>query len=99
MASVGVIHAARRLTSATALKLYALIASIYALGVLVWVSRVEENLFHAANGGVLAVGNFVLYAITHTSIAVQLVLFVAAAALISLAADMLRSISAGQATA
>jgi aminopeptidase-like protein len=99
MASVGVIHTARRLTSATALKLYALIASVYALGVLVWVSKIEENLLHVANGGVLAVGNFVLYAAVHTSIAVQLALFVAATALISLAADMLRSISAGQATA
>lgn len=99
MASVGVIHAARRAVSATALKVYALVASVYALGVLVWVSRVEENLLSVMNGGVLAVGNFVLYAAVHTSIAVQAALLVAAVALVSLAADVLRSVSAGQATA
>lgn len=99
MASVGAIYAARRLASATALKLYALAASVYALGVLVWVSKIEENLLSIANGGVLAVGNFVLYAAVHTSIAVQAVLLVAAIALVSLAADIVRSVSAGRATA
>ena len=99
MASVGAIYAARRLASATALKVYALAASVYALGVLVWVSKIEENLLHIANGGVLAVGNFVLYAVTHTSIAVQAVLLVAAIAFVSLAADIARSVSAGQAAA
>lgn len=99
MASVGAIYAARRLVSATAFKLYALAASVYALGVLVWVSKIEENLLHIANGGVLAVGNFVLYAAVHTSIAVQLVLLVAMIALVSLAADIVRSVSSGQATA
>jgi hypothetical protein len=99
MASVGVIHAARRLASATALKIYALAASVYALGALVWVSEIQANLLHAMNGGALAVGNFVLYAVTHTTFAVQAVLFVAAAALISLAADLARSVSSGQAAA
>lgn len=92
LASVGVIHAARRAVSATALKLYALAASVYALGILVWVSKVEENLLNVMNGGILAVGNYALFAVTHTSVAVQAALVVAALALASLAADVSRSV-------
>lgn len=93
MASVGVIHGARRIVSATALKLYSLVASVYALGALVWVSRIGDNLAHVMNGGVLAVGNFVLYAVVHTTFAVQAVLLIAAVALISLAVDAVRAVS------
>jgi hypothetical protein len=96
MASVGVVHTARRLVSWTALKVYALVASLYALGILVWVARVQENLLHVANGGVLAVGNFVLYAVFHTSVAVQAVLLVATVALLSLAVDLIRTLSSEQ---
>jgi hypothetical protein len=93
MASVGVIHTVRRATSATALKVYALVASVYALGALVWVSRIGENLAQVMQGGVLAVGNFVLYAALHTTIAVQLVLVVAIVALASLAVDAVRALT------
>ncbi len=89
MASVGVIHTARRMVSATALKVYTLVASVYALGILVWVSRVGENLAQVMNGGVLAVGNFVLYAAMHTSVAVQATLVVAAIAFFSLVLDLI----------
>lgn len=89
MASVGVIHTTRRIFSATAFKLYTLVASVYALGILVWVSRIQENLLEVMNGGVLAVGNYVLFAVTHTSIAVQAVLVVATVALFSLALDLI----------
>lgn len=92
MASVGVVYTARRLVSATALKVYALVASVYALGILVWVSQVQANFLHAMNGGVLAVGNFVLVAITHTTFVVQAVLLVAVVALTSLAIDLARSV-------
>jgi hypothetical protein len=92
MASVGVIHTARRVLSLTALKVYALVASVYALGALVWVSEIQANLLQVMNGGVLAVGNFVLYAVTHTSTAVQLVLLVATVALVSLALDLVRTL-------
>lgn len=92
MASVGIIHTARRITSATALKVYALVASVYALGVLVWVSKVEENLLNVMNGGVLAVGNYVLVALAHTEVAVQAVLLVATVALVSLAVDLTRTL-------
>ena len=88
MASVGVVHTARRALSATALKLYALVASVYALGILVWVSKIEENLLNVANQGLLAVGNYVLYAAFHTSVAVQLILVIAAVAFISLVVDI-----------
>lgn len=92
MASVGVIHTTRRIFSATALKVYTLVASVYALGILVWVSRIQENLLEVMNGGVLAVGNYVLFALTHTTTTVQLVLFVAALAFFSLMLDMSRSV-------
>jgi hypothetical protein len=91
MASVAVVHTARRMVSATALKLYALVASIYALGILVWVSKIEENFLNVMNGGVLAVGNYVLYAAMHTTFMVQAVLLVAIVALVSLALDLTRT--------
>ena len=97
MASVAVVHTARRVFSATALKLYVLVGSAYAFGVLVWVSQVRENLLQAANNGVLAVGNFVLYAVLHTSLVVQVVLLVAAVALVSLAIDLARTLASRQA--
>lgn len=89
MAGVAVIHTARRAVSATALKVYTLVASVYALGILVWVSRIQENLLEVMNGGVLAVGNYVLFAISHTSMAVQATLVVATVALFSLAFDLI----------
>lgn len=89
MASVGVIHTTRRIFSATAFKVYTLVASIYALGILVWVSRIQENLLEVMNGGVLAVGNYVLFAVTHTSVAVQATLVVAVLAFFSLALDLI----------
>lgn len=92
MASVGVIHTARRMVSMTALKVYTLVASVYALGILVWVSRIGDNLAQVANGGVLAVGNFVLYAVLHTTFVVQAVLLVAIVALVSLAIDLTRTL-------
>lgn len=94
MASVAVVHTARRMVSATALKVYVLVASVYALGILVWVSRVEENFLQALNGGVLAVGNFVLAAFVNTSVGVQMASVIAILALGSLAIDLARSASA-----
>lgn len=93
MASVAVIHTTRRIFSATALKVYALVASVYALGILVWVSEIQANFFHAMNNGVLAVGNYVLVALTQTELAVQAVLLVATVALFSLALDVMRSLT------
>lgn len=93
MASVAVIHTARRIVSATALKVYALVASVYALGILVWVSEIQANFLHAMNNGVLALGNYVLVALANTEVTVQAVLFIAALACASLAADLVRSLT------
>ena len=93
MASVGVVHTARRAVSSTALKSYALVASVYALGILVWVSEVQANFLSAMNGGVLALGNYVLVALAHAELAVQAVLLVATVALVSLAIDLVRTLS------
>jgi len=92
MASVGMVYTARRLVSATALKVYALVASVYVLGILVWVAQVQANLLNVMNGGVLAVGNFVLYAVLHTNFMVQAVLLVAIVAFGSLAIDLVRTL-------
>jgi len=94
MASVGVIHTVRRMVSMAALKVYTVVASVYALGILVWVSEIQANLLNAMNGGVLAVGNFVLVAVLHTTFVVQAVLLVATVALVSLAVDLTRTLTA-----
>jgi hypothetical protein len=96
MASVGIIHTARRAVSATALKVYALVASVYALGILVWVARVEQNFNEAFHGGVDKVFAYLLAAVSHTTLAVQLVLVIATLALISLAIDLARSLTSRQ---
>ncbi len=93
MASVGVIYWAKALVSATAVKAYALVASVYALGALVWVAHIEENFLQVMNGGVLAVGNFALSAVSNTSMAVQAVLLVAIFAMGSLALDLAKTVS------
>jgi hypothetical protein len=99
MASVAVIHTTRKLTSMTALKVYALVLSLWSLAGLVWVARVQENFLQVMNGGVLAVGNFVLSAFTHTSTLVQLVSLVLIFALGSLVVDLARSVSAPRSAA
>ncbi len=87
MASVGVIYAVRQLFSATALKLYVCVASLWGIGQLVWVSRVFENLSSAGLQGAV---NFVLAAVLNTDLLVQLTLVVGVVAFISLAVDMTR---------
>lgn len=93
MASVAVIYATHALVSMTALKVYALAASAWAFGALVWVAHVEQNFLQVMNGGVFAVGNFILSAFTHTRTPVQLVILVAIFALGSLAVDLARRLS------
>ncbi len=94
MASVGVVYTTKALVSATALKVYGLVASVWAFGALVWVAHVEQNLGQVMQGGVLAVGNFVLSAFAHTSTMVQVVTLVATFCVGSLAVDVVRSMSA-----
>lgn len=92
MASVGAIYATRVLASATALKIYVLAGSAWALGALVWVARVQENLSVAFHGGVGPTFGYLLSAVTSTELAVQTVLVVAVFALGSLAVDAARSL-------
>lgn len=91
MGSVAAIYAVKSLLSGTALKVYALVASVWALGALVWVAHIEQNFLSVTRGGVLAVGNFVLSAFAHTSLTVQAVTLVAAFAAGSLLVDFTRA--------
>ena len=93
MASVGVIHTFRRLTSFTALKVYALALSLWSIGALVWVARVGENFMTALGGGVQQTAMYIFTAVTDTTVVVQLVLLVVLFALFSLAADLIRATS------
>lgn len=92
MASVGVIYTARRLASMTALKVYALALSCVGLVAFVSVSNVLHNFVDAMSGGVGKVFSYSFVAVTSTTLPVQAVLMVGVLALLSLAADMARSL-------
>lgn len=72
MASVGAIYVVRKLTNATALKLYVCVGALFALSKLVWVERVWSNLAHVGPQGAF---NFLLSAVANTDALVQLALF------------------------
>src|SRR3989338_10773745 len=91
MASVGVIYATRQLVSATALKLYICILSLYGIGRLVWVSHVFENW---ANVGLQGTLQFATFAVLNTHLAVQMTLVVLMFAGVSLFLDFTRGVSA-----
>ena len=91
MASVALIYAVRTLFGATALKFYVLLAAVWGVGKLVWVSKVFENLALVERSGITAVGNFMLAAIEHASTSVLLVLVVGIAAGFSLFFDVARA--------
>lgn len=93
MAGVGAIYVARTLTNTTALKIYALILSVWMFGRLVWVSKVFNNFFAVEKNGFGAISNYLLYAVLHTHLAVQLTLLVAAVAFIGLVIDAVRSLA------
>jgi|SRR3989344_796038 len=93
MAGVGVVYAARQLTSATALKLYVCAASLYGLVQLVWVHRVFENW---ANVGLSGSLQFVAAAVLNTHTAVQLTLMVLLFAAASLLLDLVRPLTANR---
>lgn len=91
MASVGAVYFGRVLTGTTALKVYAFILSMWVVGRLVWVSKVFANFVEVEKGGFASMSSFVLYAVEHTHLGVQIALLVAAAAFISLAVQALRA--------
>ena len=89
MAGVGVIYAVRQMASATALKLYICVLSLYGIGRLVWVSNVFENWAHV---GLQGTAQFVTSAVLNTHLPVQLTLAVLMFAGVSLLLDLTRSI-------
>ena len=93
MASVAVIYTVRKLLSRTALELYVLAASAVVLWRLVWVHKVFANFFVEEKLGFGAISNYLLYAVEHTNIVVQLTLLVAAVAFVALLVDFVKSAS------
>jgi len=91
MANVGVIYSVRKIFGPTALKAYVFVASVAALWKLVWVTRVFQNFALVERHGVASMGNYLLYAVAHTSPLVQLTLVVGAIAFIALFADLMRA--------
>lgn len=90
MGAVAVIHAVRAVLSLTALKIYAIVLSVWGIGRLVWVSKVVENFFTVQKAGISASANYFLAAFQHTHFGVQVMLLIAACALVSLLVDAVR---------
>src|SRR3989338_5596464 len=95
MAGVGVIYTARQLVSATALKLYVCVLSLYGIGRLVWVSHVFENW---ANVGLQGSLQFAASAVLNTHLPVQIALLVLVFAGVSLLLDFTRSVVSPRST-
>ncbi len=91
MASVLAIFIARKLVGRTALKCYALALSFWGIGRLVWVGKVFENFLVASNTGLEGVSHFLLSALEHAHLGVQLSLVVVVLAGISLVLDLARA--------
>ena len=87
MANVALIYTLRKLVSKTALELYIFIACLWAVGQLVWVARVFENL---ANAGLAGSVQFIIAAALNTDVLVQLVLAVGIVAAYLLFVDIIR---------
>lgn len=97
MAGVALIYTARALVSATALKLYALVASFGALVFFASVPNVLHNVqVVATNGGLPNVVLFIVYAILGTTIIVQFALAIGAVAFVSLLISGVRSFFVGK---
>jgi hypothetical protein len=92
MANVGAIYTGRVLTGMTALKVYALILSVWGVGRLVWVSKVFQNFLIVEKNGAGSIFNYAVSSLTHTHVAVLAVLFVGTVAFVSLVVDAVRSI-------
>ena len=93
MANVGTIYVGRTLTGTTALKVYALILSVWMLGRLVWVAKISQNFWNIEKHGLGSLSNYFVYSLEHTHLAVQLTLLVAAVAFVGLIIDTVRSLA------
>ncbi len=94
MASVAVVYAARQLTSATALKVYALGVSLAGVAAFVSVPHVAANFIAVESGGLGSITSYLLSAVTGTRLVVQLALGVATVAGVSFVVDAARSLLA-----
>lgn len=94
MAGVGVVYAARKLTSRFALECYALALSFAGAAYFVSLPHVAQNLFNVTSGGFPSVETFVLAAVLHTKLVVQIAMAVGLASVLLIGADMVRSSSA-----
>jgi uncharacterized membrane protein len=90
MASVVLLHTARRLVSRTALKVYTLAISFWGVVALVSIGNVTANFTNVAQGGVGSVAIFLVSAILGTTLLVQLALLLAALAAASIFTDVIR---------
>lgn len=96
MAGVAVIYVVRTLTSRTALELYTLALSFAGVAMFASLPHVATNFSHALGGGGAAVLTFALFALTHTSVVVQLATALGALALCALVADIIKSFSSNR---
>ncbi len=94
MASVGAIYIGRVLTGTRALKVYALILSVWGIGRLAWVSKIAENFFTVEQRGIGSLVTYIFAAIEHAHLGVLIAVVIASFAAISLFLDFARSIAA-----
>ncbi len=92
MRRVRTIYAVRKAASGTTLSIAALAVSLYFIGREVWVARIWENAPSLAHLDAFA--RFVTYAFTHTDISVQAFFVISIFALVWLAREVARVISA-----
>ena len=91
MAGVASIYTARTLTSAVALKVYALTVSVLGVAAVVSLPHVALNFLEVMHGGVSGVALFLLAAVLQTKVVVQLALLIASCIAVSLMVDALRT--------
>lgn len=94
MASVRIIHAGRALTSAVAVKVYALALSIVGIATLVSVSHVMTNFMVVAHGGMPSISSFIIVALMNTKLLVQVAVVLGGISFGFLVRDAVHAISA-----
>ena len=90
MSVVAAIYAWRLATSFTALRIYLCVASVWAIGQLVWVTKIFENVSHV---GLSNFPQFMLGAVLNTEFLVQVTVLAVLLTVASLLFDVFRSSS------
>jgi hypothetical protein len=91
MAGVRVIYMARKLTSPRALALYALALSVLGISLFVSLPNVATNFTQVASQGWNGISTFLLFAVLHTKVFVQLALVAGTLAFCALMVDIVRA--------